>query len=92
MKSIRVIPRLDLKPPNLIKGVQFEGYRNLGDPVAFATKYYQEGADELILVDNIASLYGQSWMHDFLLRLTELVFIPITVVGGIRTLIQPSSF
>jgi len=85
MKSIRIIPRLDLKPPNLIKGVQFEGYRNLGDPVAFATKYYLEGADELIFVDNVASLYGQTWMHDFLLKLTELVFIPITVVGGIRS-------
>ena len=54
--------------------------------MAFAKDYYLQGADELIFVDNVASLYGQSWLQDFLLRLTELVFIPITVVGGIHDL------
>ena len=56
MKRIRIIPRLDIKGPNLIKSIQFEGLRVIGDPNSFAKKYYHEGADELLYMDSVASL------------------------------------
>ena len=56
MRKIRIIPRLDIKGKNLIKGVQLEGLRVIGDPNQFAIKYYQEGADELLYMDAVASL------------------------------------
>lgn len=84
-KEISVIARLDIKGPNLIKGLQFEGLRVVGDPSEFAKRYYDEGADELLFVDNVASLYGRELMDALLSQVTEEVFIPITVAGGIRT-------
>ena len=57
---MRLIARLDIKGPNLIKGVQLEGLRVIGDPNVYATKYYNEGADELLLIDCVASLYGRN--------------------------------
>lgn len=56
MLSFRVIARLDIKGPNLIKGIQMEGLRVLGKPAAFAAKYASEGADELLYIDTVASL------------------------------------
>ncbi len=84
--SIRIIPRLDIKGQSLIKGYQFEGYRVVGDPAEAAQTYYQLGADELLFVDNVASLYGQNLLMDLIERVTESVFIPITVTGGIRSI------
>ena len=55
---VRLIPRLDIKAPNLVKGVRLEGLRVIGDPAEHAARYYQEGADELLYVDVVASLYG----------------------------------
>ena len=60
----RVIPRLDIKGPNLIKGINLEGVRVIGDPNTFALKYYKDGADELLLMDNVASLYGRNNLTD----------------------------
>lgn len=85
IREISVIPRLDIKGPNLIKGLQFEGLRVVGDPSEFAKRYYLEGADELLFVDNVASLYGRELMDALLSAVTEEVFIPITVAGGIRS-------
>ncbi len=86
MKSIRIIPRLDIKGPNLVKGIHLEGLRVLGKPWDFAYKYYQEGADELLYIDAVASLYGRNNLLDIVKKTSESAFIPLTVGGGIRSL------
>lgn len=83
--NIRVIPRLDIKGPNLVKGVHLEGLRVLGKPEDFAYKYFLDGADELIYVDLVASLYGRSNLKEIVSRTASNIFIPLTVGGGIRT-------
>lgn len=85
MSNLRIIPRLDIKGKNLIKGVQLEGLRVMGDPQEFALRYYEAGADELIYMDIVASLYGRNNLSDIISRAAEKVFIPITVGGGIRS-------
>lgn len=82
----RLIARLDLKGFNLIKGVNFEGLRVLGDPIDFALKYYQEGIDEIFLYDSVASLYGRNSLDQLISDICRRVFVPVTVSGGIRTL------
>lgn len=84
-KNIRIIPRLDIKGPNVIKGVQLEALRIVGDPHALATKYYNEGADELIYMDIVASLYERNNILDVVRRAAENIFIPLTVGGGMRS-------
>lgn len=84
--TIRVIARLDIKGPNLIKGLQFDGYRVLGTAEEFAEVYYREGADELIYQDAVASLYRRNSLLDIVRRTAEKVFIPLTVAGGIRSI------
>ena len=84
-EKIRIIPRLDIKGKNLIKGVQLEGLRVIGDPNQFAKKYYQEGADELLYMDAVASLYGRNNLKELITKAVKDVFIPITVGGGIRS-------
>ena len=86
MKRVRIIPRLDIKGPNLIKSIQFEGLRVIGDPNSFAKKYYHEGADELLYMDSVASLYGRNSLKDLVSKAAKDVFIPITVGGGIRSI------
>ena len=86
MKKIRIIPRLDIKGPNVVKGVHCEGLRIVGDPTALAKKYYQEGADELLCMDIVASLYQRNFDFDILRSLAQNIFIPITVGGGIRSI------
>ncbi len=85
MSNIRLIPRLDIKGTNVIKGVHLEGLRVIGDPHEYAMKYYEAGADELIYMDIVASLYGRNNLSDIISRAAKNVFIPITVGGGIRT-------
>ncbi len=85
MSNLRIIPRLDIKGPNLIKGVRLEGLRVVGDPQEYAIRYYEAGADELIYMDIVASLYGRNNLSDIISRAAENVFIPITVGGGIRS-------
>src|SRR3989344_1866560 len=82
---VRIIPRLDIKGPNVIKGVQLEALRIVGDPQTLATKYYQEGADELIYMDIVASLYERNNILDIVSRAAQNIFIPLTVGGGIRS-------
>jgi cyclase len=86
VKTVRVIPRLDIKGPNLVKGIHLEGLRVLGKPWDFANRYYQEGADELIYIDAVASLYGRNNLLEIVKRTAENIFIPLTVGGGIRSL------
>ncbi|MBF0117352.1 MAG: imidazole glycerol phosphate synthase subunit HisF [Desulfobacterales bacterium] len=85
-KCIRIIPRLDIKGPNLVKGIQMEGLRVLGKPEDFAYQYYLDGADELLFIDVVASLYGRNNIVEIVERIAERIFIPLTVGGGIRTL------
>ena len=82
--NIRIIPKLDIKGPNLIKGVNYEGLRSLGNPNHYAKLYYDQGADELILNDVVASLYGRENLYSVLNLASKDIFIPITAGGGIR--------
>ncbi len=86
MKTIRIIPRLDIKGPNLVKGIHLEGLRVLGKPEEFALHYYEQGADELIYQDTVASLYQRNSLVDIITRTASQIFIPLTVGGGLRTL------
>jgi imidazole glycerol-phosphate synthase subunit HisF len=82
--GIRLIARLDIKAPNLIKGVHLEGLRVVGDPQTHARAYYEAGIDEIIYMDIVASLYERNNLTEIVRRTAENVFIPITVGGGIR--------
>ena len=84
--SVRVIARLDIKGPNLVKGIHFEGLRVLGKPEDFARHYYEQGADELVYMDVVASLYQRNNLLDIVRRTSREIFIPLTVGGGLRTL------
>lgn len=84
-KIVRIIPRLDIKGPNLVKGIHLEGLRVLGDPESFASHYYNNFADELILMDVVASLYGRNSLHEIISKTAQEIFIPITVGGGLRS-------
>lgn len=86
MKNVRLIARLDVKGSNLIKGVHLEGLRKIGDPQEHAVKYYKQGADEIIYMDVVASLYGRNNLSNIVERTAENVFVPITVGGGIRSI------
>ncbi|MBE82435.1 MAG: imidazole glycerol phosphate synthase subunit HisF [Gemmatimonadetes bacterium] len=84
--NVRIIPRLDIKGPNLVKGIHLEGLRVLGKPEAFARHYYDQGADELIYMDVVASLYGRNSLVETVRTTAQEIFIPLTVGGGLRTL------
>lgn len=86
MAGLRIIPRLDVKGANLIKGIRLEGLRVVGDPHAFALRYYAQGADELVFMDIVASLYQRNNLTDIIARAADQIYIPITVGGGIRSL------
>ena len=86
MPNTRVIARLDIKGPNLVKGIHLEGLRILGKPEDFARCYYEEGADELIYMDIVASLYGRNSLLDIVKKASREIFIPLTVGGGLRSI------
>lgn len=86
MKAKRIIARLDIKGPNVVKGIHLEGLRVLGDPSEMAQFYYEQGADELFYQDVVASLYERNSLRDFISETAKKSFIPLTVGGGIRTL------
>ncbi len=85
MRSIRLIARLDIKGPNLIKGVHLEGLRVIGSPNEHALRYYEQGVDELIYMDCVASLYGRNSLGDIVKSAAKDVFVPMTVGGGVRS-------
>jgi imidazole glycerol-phosphate synthase subunit HisF len=85
VRNIRIISRLDIKGPNLIKGIHLEGLRVIGSPNEHALRYYQQGADELIYMDCVASLYGRNSLGDIIQSAAKDVFVPMTVGGGIRS-------
>jgi len=86
MKTIRIIPRLDIKGPNLVKGIHLEGLRVLGKPEDLAKFYYDNGADELFYQDVVASLYERNSLKDMITKTAKKISIPLTVGGGIRTI------
>jgi len=86
MRNVRLIARLDVKAPNLVKGIQLEGLRKMGDPNEFALKYYLQGADEIFYADIVASLYERNSLLDIIEKTTDNVFVPITVGGGLRSI------
>ena len=86
MVPIRIIPRLEIKNGILIKGINFEGLRALGDPAKFVENYFNSGADEIAYIDVVASLYGTNNLAKFIKKSVQNIFIPITVGGGIRNI------
>lgn len=84
MRKVRIIARLDVKGPNVIKGVHLECLRVVGKPAELAEKYYLEGVDELLYIDIVASLYGRQNLLDIVNQTSDKIFIPFTVGGGIR--------
>src|SRR3989344_4159247 len=84
--NVRILVRLDIKGAHVIKGINFEGLRVVGDPHELALKYYHEGADGLIYMDAVASLYGRNHLADIIKQTTHNIFIPLVVGGGIRSL------
>lgn len=85
-KCIRVIPCLGIKGPNLVKGIHLEGLRVLGKPENFARYYYETGADELIYIDMVASLYNRNSVLGIIEKTAREISIPLTVGGGLRTI------
>ncbi len=85
-QNVRIIARLDIKGPNLIKGIHLEGLRVVGDPHEFALRYYAQGADELLFIDIVASLYQRNNLSEIIKRTANQIYVPITVGGGIRSL------
>ena len=86
MVSIRIIPRLDIKGPNVIKGIHLEGLRKVGKPHDLSIKYYEGGADEILYMDVVASLYNRSNLSEIVSEASKNIFIPLTVGGGVRTI------
>ena len=84
MLAKRIIPCLDVDAGRVVKGVQFEGLRDAGDPVELAARYDAEGADELVFLDITATLEGRAATEDVIARTAEQVFIPLTVGGGVQ--------
>lgn len=85
MSNTRLIARLDVKGKDLIKGIHLEGLRKIGVPNDFATRYYEQGIDELIYMDCVASLYGRNSLSELIENTARNVFIPLTVGGGVRS-------
>jgi len=83
--ACRVIPCLDVKDGKVVKGVNFENLREMGDPVELARRYYAQGADELTFLDVTATVDDRSTTYDVVRRTAEEVFIPLTVGGGVRS-------
>ena len=83
---MRLISRIDLKSDKFIKSIQMEGLRNLGNPKLFANNYYEKGINELAIVDCSASWFGQEILPEVIKKITNDIFIPTIVGGGIQSL------
>ena len=83
---MRIIPKIEIKNNFVIKGINFEGLRKLGNPKEFIEKYYNDGCDEIIISDIVASLYGRNHLFKLIEEITKSVFIPVTLIGGLRSI------
>lgn len=86
MLEKRIIPCLDVRDGKVVKGINFVGIKEVGDPVELAKQYSDSGADEIVFLDITASHEGRATMLDVVRRTAEVVFVPLTVGGGIRTI------
>ena len=86
LNPIRIIPRLDVKGPFVVKGIHLEGLRVIGRPQEMAKQYYLDGADELFFMDVVASLYERNSLENLIQLTAKEIFIPLTVGGGLRNL------
>lgn len=86
MKQRKIIPCLDMKDGKVVKGINFEGVKEIGDPVEFAKKYEADGADELVFLDISATNEGRKTMVDLAKKVADAISIPFTVGGGIATI------
>ena len=84
--NFRIIPRLDIKNNTIVKGIHLEGLRVVGVPSEASQKYYDDGADEILYMDAVASLYERNSLKDIIRKVVGNVFVPLTVGGGIRSL------
>jgi len=84
--NTRIIAKLDVKPPYVVKPVHFEGLRKIGTPLELAQKYYDQGADEVIYIDIVASLYQREILFDEIEKAANALFIPFGVGGGVQTI------
>ena len=75
---MRTIARIDIKSNFVIKGINLEGLRKIGDPIKIVNDYYTDGIDELLIIDSVASLYGRNNLFDLIKNITENIFVPIT--------------
>ena len=82
---MRIIAKLDVKPPYVVKPVHFEGLRKIGDPVELAHKYYDQGADELFYIDIVSSLYQRGILFNEIKKTADKLLIPFAVGGGIKS-------
>lgn len=85
-KQFRVIPKIEIKGQNVVKGIQMEGLRVLADPEELASFYYKNGADEIFFTDVVASLYGRNALLNVISNVSKHLFIPLTVGGGLRSI------
>jgi cyclase len=83
---IRIIAKLDVKPPNVVKPVHFEGLRKMGHPSELAKKYYDQGADELFYIDIVASLYRREILFNDIERVANELFVPFAAGGGVKSI------
>ena len=86
MLAKRIIPCLDVRDGKVVKGVNFVGIKEVGDPVEYAVMYNEQGADEIVFLDITASHEGRGTMVEVVRRTAQRVFVPLTVGGGIRSL------
>ena len=86
MTTVRIIAKLDVKPPYVVKPVHFEGLRKMGDSVELAKKYYDQGADELFYIDIVSSLYQREILFDGIEKVANELFIPFAAGGGVKSI------
>lgn len=91
MSNLRLIARLDIKGKNLVKTINLEGLRVMGEPNFFAQEYYLDGIDELFFIDVVASLYERNHLAEIISQATKHIFVPLTVGGGIRSAFDAQS-
>lgn len=83
---MRVIAKLDIKPPHVVKPIHFEGLRKIGSPAELARQYYQQGADEILYIDIVASLYRREVLFDQVEAVSQQLFVPLGIGGGVRSI------
>jgi cyclase len=83
--SVRIIAKLDVKPPYVVKPVHFEGLRKIGTPEVLSEKYYNQGADEIFYIDIVSSLYRREILFDEIEKAANQLYVPFAVGGGVKT-------